>query len=45
MIDFDFQNSIPFGDFKITGEWGGGPLKSKTFGIVDFGDYPTKAGN
>ena len=36
-IDFDFQNNIPFGDFKITGEWGGGSLNSKTFGIVDSG--------
>ena len=28
-IDFDFQNSIPFGDFKITGEWGGGSQNQK----------------
>ena len=32
--DFEFSSSIPFGDFSISGEWGGDPGNSITYGKV-----------
>ena len=35
--DFSFPDKIPYGNFKISGVWGGEAGNSKTFGIVDAG--------
>jgi hypothetical protein len=34
-IDFRFTEKIPYGDFKISGTWGGETGNSNTFGIID----------
>ncbi len=33
--NFSFPNEIPFGDFRISGTWGGAVGNSQTFGIIN----------
>lgn len=37
--DFQFSQSIPYGDFSISGEWGGNPVHSFTYGKVWAKDF------
>jgi hypothetical protein len=46
-VDFTFTEKIPYGDFKITGNWGGETGNSTTFGIIEskeliYKDFKTK---
>ncbi len=37
--DFQFSQSVPYGDFSITGQWGGKPVHSFTYGKVWAKDF------